>query len=562
VQTAAVTLLVAPLVIIPLSFGAGALGLFIPNMGPWLLFCVAAFVAGRRLSPRTLWAGLLGLLAALVLLAQGRGAWLAALASLAAMGLGAWRLAGREFFRRRWALLRWPLALALAGAGALGGLLALRQASPQAAWIGQGAAGKVLGTVDSLASRSVHIFDKADDAQVVRRFYWQAAWELGLGHPILGIGYGDHALLTARAQSAVWKRWDAAADPRAKLVEPHVELYTHDDYLQNFAETGAAGLAAFLQFWGWLAWGAWRLARAGARQAEPRRLELGLGLLGLTVAFAVNALTNFPWRVLATQQLGWLALALLSMELAALAPPEARADGPRPSGGQDGSGMLGPWGRWVWAGLAACCFAGALFGARWFFASLLFKQGNLRKDDPHPAIQVQGIPYYEAAVRAGLSPTMQVELYLYLGSLYNLANRPDLAELWFRRGIERYPDFLEAWYNLGYTYQRRFDAGHDTKDQQAAADCYRHVLDLDPRAANAGNNLGNILYQQGDFLGAGQLYRTLLRYDPDSPEARYNLAAVSVRLKDRATAVAQLDLLLATRPDFAPAMTLRKQLGR
>jgi tetratricopeptide (TPR) repeat protein len=175
---------------------------------------------------------------------------------------------------------------------------------------------------------------------------------------------------------------------------------------------------------------------------------------------------------------------------------------------------------------------------------------------------VQGIPYYEAAARAGLSPTMQVEMYLYLGSLYNLANRPDLAEQWFRKGIDRYPDFLEAWYNLGYTYQRRYEAGHGPQDLQTAADCYRHVLDLDPRATNAANNLGNLLYQLNDFKGAAQLYATLLRYNPDMPEARYNLAAVSVRLGDRKAALEQLDLLLAKRPDFGPAAALRKQLGR
>jgi len=547
---------------VPLSFGGGALGGFLPSMGPWLLLLAAAFLAGRLLSPRTLWAGLLGLLGVLVLLAQGRGAWLAALAALAVMGLAAGRLAGLGFFRQRWPLLRWPLGLALAGAVALGGLLLARRAEPQAPWAIQGAVGKVLGTADSLADRSVHIFDKADDAQVVRRFYWQAAWELGASHPLVGVGYGDNALLTARAQSTVWKRWDAAGDPRAKLVEPHVELYTHDDYLQNFAETGGLGLAAFLAFWAWLAWGAWRLARAGAVGREPRRLELGLGLLGLAVAFAVNAITNFPWRVLATQQLCWLALALLSVELAQLADARpsvaAGTEGRQAEDAPAGAPRSLP--AWAAGLIAVGCFFGALYGAGWFFATGLFKQGNLRKDDP--ARQVQGIPYYEAAVRAGLSPTMQVELYLYLGSLYNQAGRPDLAEQWFRKGIALYPDFLEAWYNLGYTYQHRYEGSHDPQDLKTATDCYRHVLDLDPRASAAGNNLGNLLYQQGDFKGAGDLYRTLLRYSPDSPEAGYNLAAVSIRLGDRKAAVDQLDLLLAKHPDFGPAMTLRKQLGR
>ncbi len=58
------------------------------------------------------------------------------------------------------------------------------------------------------------------------------------------------------------------------------------------------------------------------------------------------------------------------------------------------------------------------------------------------------------------------------------------------------------------------------------------------------------------------LYATLLRYNPAAPEARYNLAAVDVRLGDLKAAKAQLDLLLAKQPGFGPAVTLRKQLGR
>jgi tetratricopeptide (TPR) repeat protein len=354
-----------------------------------------------------------------------------------------------------------------------------------------------------------------------------------------------------------------------------VELYTHDDYLQNFAETGLVGLAAFLAFWAFIVAGAWSLARAGARTADARRLELGLGLLGLAVAFGVNALTNFPWRVLATQQLSWLALAILAAELARLPGSReavaatagtvmdtAGSAGTSGKTGRDGSRPYRTLPGWAWAMVSVLCFVGALYGARWFFATLLFKQGNLRKDQSQAELQVQGLPYYEAAARAGLSPTMQVEAYLYLGSLYNLAGRPDLAETWFKRGIGRYPDFLEAWYNLGYTYQRRYEADHDLAALKQAVDCYRKVLALNPRASAAATNLGNLLYQQGAYAEAGALYDNLLSFAPDSPEARYNLAAVSIRLNDRKKAVVQLDLLLAKHPDFAPAVTLRKQLGR
>jgi tetratricopeptide (TPR) repeat protein len=552
-QAAAAALLLVPVVMVPGVYGGAAMGNFLAMMGPWLAVCAALFLGARLLSARTVWALCLALLGALVLLAQGRGAWLATLVSCLVLTVAAWHLDGWRFFPRRRSLLRWPLVLALVGVVGVAGLLAGRATQPGAAWETQGVPAKVLNTVDSLGHRVVHIFDAGDEAQVMRRLYWRAAWNLGWRHPFFGIGYGNHALYTARAQSEVWKAWDAANDARAKLVEPHVELYSHNDYLQNFAETGLLGLAAFLAFWTFFVRRAWALARSGVGRDE-RRLELGLGLLGLAVAFGVNALTNFPWRVLATQQLCWLAFALVAAETA-----------PEGSAAQEGAGAAGTVApfrlpSWAWALTALVAAYLAMVPLRWFNASILFKQGNLRKDDPNPQVQVQGIPFYTAAVQAGLSGTQQVELYLYLGSLYNLQGRPDLAEQWFDEGLRRYPDFLEARYNLGFTYQNRFATSHAPGDLAVAMDDYQKVLDVDPRSANALNNLGNLRYQQGDLAGADTLYRRLLKYMPDSLEAQYNLAAVAVRQGKRSEAMALLSQAVAQKPDFAQAIQLLKQL--
>ena len=567
---AAGALLLVPFVLVPVAYGPQVLGGFVKMMGPWIGINAALLLLNLRrapvraqqasaaqtmfrlgLSARAAWTLLLGLLGLLVLVAQGRGAWLALGASALVMAGAGAALGGLAFFRQRWQILRWPLAAVLGGLLFVAGLLAARAAQPLAPWTGQGLRARVLVTVDSLGYRLTHIFDKADDAQVIRRFYWQSALELGLSHPLLGIGYGNHALFTAKAQSAVWKRWDAAGDPRSKLVEPHVELYTHNDFLQNFAETGALGLLAFLLFWGYFIREAWREARDGAAMGQPQRLELGLGLLALAVAFTANAMTNFPWRVLATQQLCWLAFAVLA--IARRSPADAgqvQALPPAPKPVKVEALLIG-------LGLALWL---ALFPARWFTASLLFKAGNGFKDSGDAPTQVKGLPFYEKAVQAGLSGTQRVELYLYLGSLYNQAGQPDKAEHWFREGIRLYPEFLEAWYNIGYTYQNRFNQTKAPADLQTALDAYQHVVDVDPRSSNALNNLGNLYYQTNDLAHCRELYERLLRYDPKSLEAHYNLAAVLVRQGDRQGATAQLAQALELKPDFAPALQLLTQL--
>jgi tetratricopeptide (TPR) repeat protein len=210
-------------------------------------------------------------------------------------------------------------------------------------------------------------------------------------------------------------------------------------------------------------------------------------------------------------------------------------------------------------GMALAALAATL-PLRWFTAGLLFKAGDARKDDPQPAVQVQGIPFYEEAVRAGLSGTQRVELYLYLGSLYNVAQRPDLAEHWFRECVRIYPDFLEAWYNLGYTAQSAYERSHAESDRQAALACYAKVLDIDPRAMNALNNSGNLAYTVGDLATAQSDFERLLKYQSGSLEAHYNLAAVFVRRGDKAQAEGELEKALQIKPDFDPAKKLLETL--
>jgi tetratricopeptide (TPR) repeat protein len=547
-QAAALALLAAPLFLVPSLYNQAQVGAIFQAMGPWALLCVGTFLLVRRLSARAVWALGLSLLLLLIIAAQGRGAWIATAASIAAMAAAAWALGGADFFRQRWQTLRWPLGAAVGGILLLLGLSAARAAQPQAAWAKQGAAGKALAALDSAAYRVTHIFDKANDAQVVRRFYWRAAWQMGLEHPLLGVGYGNHAMLTARAQSTVWKAWDAAGDPRALMVEPHVELYTHNDLLQNFAETGLLGLAAFLLFWAWFGREAWRLAKAGREAGNAAQFHLGLGLLGLLAAFAANAMTNFPWRVMATQQLCWLAAALLAFHRA---PVEAEAAPAVPAPRTEGLVLA----------LVVAAWA-SLTPLRWFDASLFIKLGDAYKDaagGPQPA---GGILFYERARQAGMSGTQQVETLLYLGSLYNQAGQSDKALEIFDEATRLYPDFLEAWYNIGFTWQNRFNSSHLQGDLDKAIAAYQHVLDVDPRAGNALNNLGNLRYQLGQLDQALEIYQRLLRYNPQSLEGGYNLAATYVRLGQREPAEAVLRQTLAQKADFAPAVQLYQQLQR
>ena len=544
-KVAALALLGLPFVIIPAVYGFGpSLNNFmVPGViGFWILISLALFFTVRQLGAKACWLFLLGLLTLLVLLAQGRGAYLAFVFSLACMLAVAFGLGRNAWFRERWPTLKLAVFSGVGVAVLLTALLLARAIKPEAPAFKTGAIASSLRAVDSLWDRVIHVSNTKGDAQVVRKFYWNAAWHMGLEHPIFGVGFGNHALFTARAQSGVWKQMEAEHDPRVALVDPHVELYAHNDLLQNWAETGILGLVAFLFFWAVFVRQAW----LQTARASGQRQDLALGLLGLAVALLVNAQFNFPWRVLATQQLCWFALAILALGPNLLPKVDPTPKAPTQLGWGPGLAML------------LISFLLALYPTRWFFASSLFKQGNLLKD----AQNSRAIPFYEKAIKVGLSGTQEVELYLYLGSMYNVAQRPDLAEQAFKMGLAAYPDFLEALYNLGYTYQTRYGQSKASTDLAVAKQYYEHLLEVNPRYLSALNNLGNIYYAEKNYLKAVELYQRLARFGPTMVEGYYNLGATYIMLGNAPKALEAFDEALKVKPDYPPALQYAQQLRR
>ena len=116
----------------------------------------------------------------------------------------------------------------------------------------------------------------------------------------------------------------------------------------------------------------------------------------------------------------------------------------------------------------------------------------------------------------------------------------------YRRALELKPDYAEAHNNLGVALK---DQG---KLDEAVA-CYRRALELKPDYAEAHYNLGNALKDQGKLDEAVACYRRALELKPDYAEAHNNLG---VALKDQGKldeAVACYRRALELKPDYAEA---------
>ena len=113
--------------------------------------------------------------------------------------------------------------------------------------------------------------DDANFAVVERMAHWQAAWGMLHNHPLLGVGFGNYAVVYPEY---ALPRWD---DPLG---------HAHNYYLNVAAETGFVGLAAYLVLWAVAFWQGWRAVRA----SQGMWRSVAAGLLGMLVALSAHNL--------------------------------------------------------------------------------------------------------------------------------------------------------------------------------------------------------------------------------------------------------------------------------
>ncbi|HEB84710.1 MAG TPA: O-antigen ligase domain-containing protein, partial [Bacteroidetes bacterium] len=132
----------------------------------------------------------------------------------------------------------------------------------------------VLTLSSSLRGRIIYTFQLQGKSQVERLYLWQAAWNMGLEHPLLGVGPGRWR---AHVEAYLPERedWDSRA-------------HAHNDLAQLWATTGALGTLTILLV-------VWLLQKQGRKELTrwrtpslPRDALLG-GMVAIA-AFAVAAL--------------------------------------------------------------------------------------------------------------------------------------------------------------------------------------------------------------------------------------------------------------------------------
>ncbi len=130
----------------------------------------------------------------------------------------------------------------------------------------------------------------ADDLNARARFlYWGAAFELWRAHPLAGVGAGNFSTRLPEARAAFAERRPGST--LNGINEGYLNAGAHNEYLQIFAELGAAGLLLFVAFCAALVWSAWRALRCSRGPLVP-------GAVASLAVFAVSSgasAVSFRW---------------------------------------------------------------------------------------------------------------------------------------------------------------------------------------------------------------------------------------------------------------------------
>jgi len=125
----------------------------------------------------------------------------------------------------------------------------------------------------------------------------------------------------------------------------------------------------------------------------------------------------------------------------------------------------------------------------------------------------------------------------------------DQAVNYLSKAVEIYPDYLDAWNNLGIAYKK---AGN----LEAATKVYEKNILRDPNYSKNYYNLGTAYYQMGEYRKTIMAMSEYTQRVPNSPDAYMIMAQSAGRLNSFEEAVSWLNVYLQYRPNESDAYNM------
>ncbi|MGA1198545.1 MAG: tetratricopeptide repeat protein, partial [Candidatus Latescibacterota bacterium] len=157
--------------------------------------------------------------------------------------------------------------------------------------------------------------------------------------------------------------------------------------------------------------------------------------------------------------------------------------------------------------------------------------------------------------RAAQYQTQFNRVYFRLGEILYLLQRYPDAEVQFKMAIEKEPNYLIPRYHLGLS---QLAQGH-TETAQATLEKYAELTIDDARPHI---QLGNIYKQKNEIQKAIAAYQKAIEISIVETEAHYNLAYLYIDQNEYAKAIQHLKTVLRLQPDHPNAPTIQRDIKR
>ena len=426
---------------------------------PW---AAVMFLSARGRASKLLWFLVTMLWALLILVAQTRGAWIAAGVSMAWVG---WQ---SRAVARNWLTAQW---------GQVAGLVALiAMVAIGASWQNPELAARVADLVPHDLGQVALRYTAARAALLT----WRDRPVTGFGGSCFAHGFGKHM---------------AAAMPsseRRLFTHTYAEADVHCDYLQLLAEYGVVGFGLLA----WVVVCAVRLLLFRSRDDPLTRVLIGGG-----IALAIHGAFNFPLRIGPTAFLLWTGIGLA----ASMAPadPTAPVSGPVPK--PKPAARLTVALAAVVVVLAVGTLASMKFAASAYSRMALAYRNAGDWRTSAVASEVGRRVDWDDRREAFYVASMRGQLGDYAGA----------AEM-FAVEVRRNPYFMDGFTNYGAVL------GFLGRKQEAEAQ-FRRAIELNPAYAEAYANLGIVLLELRRFPEAASVFQRALALEPAMRLARQGL---------------------------------------
>jgi len=152
--------------------------------------------------------------------------------------------------------------------------------------------------------------------------------------------------------------------------------------------------------------------------------------------------------------------------------------------------------------------------------------------------------------RAIKSAPSRVIFHFHLALAYTAANKLDEAVACYQNTLALQPDLAEAQNNLGVILRQQ---GQGEK----ARACFQHAIAAKPGYAEAHYNLGRVFKDRGKWAEAAQCFQKALSLQPDSLNAHLSLASAQITMGMFDEAVSCYEKILSLHPGYPGAKVLK-----